>query len=83
MTVVILANRSYRILANEMSKIGAGSPDATTMPLMSLEDPAPDWVKIAEGHGVRGLRVSDAGTLADAIARAMAEPGPTLIEAVM
>ncbi len=82
-TVVILANRSYRILANEMSKIGAGSPDATTMPLMSLEDPAPDWVKIAEGHGVRGLRVSDAGTLADAIARAMAEPGPTLIEAVM
>ena len=33
--------------------------------------------------GVRGLRVSDAGALADAIARAMAEPGPTLIEAVM
>lgn len=82
-TVVILANRSYRILANEMSKIGAGTPDDSTLPLMSLEDPAPDWVKIAEGHGVTAERVSDAAALAEAVARCMATPGPNLIEAVM
>ncbi|WP_343504228.1 acetolactate synthase large subunit [Alloyangia pacifica] len=82
-TVVILANRSYRILTNEMSKIGAGAPNEFTLPLMSLEDPAPDWVKIAEGHGVPGERVSNARSLAEAVARCMAEPGPRLIEAVM
>lgn len=82
-TVVILANRSYRILANEMSKIGAGAPTDDTLPLMSLENPAPDWVKLAEGHGVSAERVSDAGSLSLAIAHAMAKPGPTLIEAVM
>ncbi|OSP54778.1 acetolactate synthase large subunit [Pseudoruegeria sp. SK021] len=82
-TVVILANRSYRILANEMSKIGAGSPTDATLPLMSLEDPAPDWVKLAEGHGVAGCRVSEAGALSRAIADAMATPGPRLIEATM
>ena len=82
-TVVILANRSYRILANEMSKIGAGEPTDATLPLMSLEDPAPDWVKLAEGHGVSAERVTNAGSLSLAIARAMSKPGPTLIEAVM
>ncbi len=82
-TVVILANRSYRILANEMSKIGAGSPTQDTLPLMSLEDPAPNWVKLAEGHGVTAERASDAGSLAHAIASAMARSGPTLIEATM
>ncbi|WP_240794096.1 thiamine pyrophosphate-dependent enzyme [Pseudorhodobacter turbinis] len=45
--------------------------------------PAPDWVKQAEGHGVAAERVTDAGSLAQAIAPAMATPGPTLVEAVM
>ncbi|RVV99227.1 acetolactate synthase large subunit [Mesobaculum littorinae] len=82
-TVVILANRAYRILANEMSKIGAGRPDGTTMPMMELTDPTPDWVKIAEGHGVPGVRVDTAADLTQALARAHATPGPTLIEAVL
>ncbi|WP_417250672.1 acetolactate synthase large subunit [Celeribacter sp.] len=82
-TVVILANRSYRILANEMSKIGAGSPTDSTLPLMSLDEPALDWVKLAEGHGVTAKQVTDAGTLSRTIAQAMATKGPTLIEARM
>ncbi len=82
-TVVILANRSYRILANEMSKIGAGTPTEATLPLMSLEDPAPDWVSLANGFGVVAERVADAGSLSRAIAAAMATPGPALIEATM
>lgn len=79
-TVLVLANRSYRILANESSKIGAGAPTAQTMPLMSLTDPAPDWVKLAEGHGVSGCAVDSAGALSDALAEALAAPGPRLIE---
>lgn len=79
-TVLVMANRSYRILANESSKIGAGAPTDTTLPLMSLSDPAPDWVKLAEGHGVAARSVDTAGGLAEALAEAFGTPGPRLIE---
>lgn len=82
-TKVILANRSYRILANESARIGAGAPSQTTIPLMSLTDPAPDWVALAQGHGVGAERVATAGELAAALARSLSTPGPRLIEAVM
>ena len=82
-TVLILANRGYRILANESSKIGAGDPTEETMPLMSLDDPAPDWVKLAEGHGVAAVSVSTAGALAEALRDALKSPGPRLIEVRM
>ena len=82
-TVMILANRSYRILANETAKIGAGAPTEDTGPLMSLEDPAPDWVKLSEGQGVPARRVSTAAELAEALAWAQTETGPHLIEVTM
>ncbi|WP_010140182.1 acetolactate synthase large subunit [Oceanicola sp. S124] len=82
-TVLVLANRSYRILANETSKIGAGAPIDETQPLMSLEDPAPDWVKLAEGQGVAAERVATAGALQAALEQAMSTPGPRLIEVAM
>lgn len=82
-TVVILANRSYRILVNEMNKIGAGTPTSQTMPLMTLEDPVPDWVRIAEGQGVGAERVCSAIELEVALGRAHSVSGPRLIEAVM
>lgn len=82
-TVVILANRSYKILNNEMSKIGAGTPSESTIPLMSLTDPAPDWVKLAEGHGIAGERVTDLEGLAKALTASYAHKGPRLIEAIL
>ena len=42
-----------------------------------------DFVKIAEGMGVPARRVTTAEELADALAAALAEPGPHLIEAVV
>ncbi len=82
-TVVILANRSYRILANEMSKIGAGTPTDTTTPLLSLENPQLDWVQLANGHGVDAEQVSNSAELEAALQRAFSRGGPRLIEAVM
>lgn len=82
-TILILANRSYRILANESSKIGAGAPTDVTMPLMSLTDPALDWVRLAEGHGVPAQAVDTAGALDAALAEALNAPGPRLIEVRM
>ena len=40
----------------------------------------PDFVKIAEGYCIPGLRVTDREGVVPAIERAMAEPGPFLID---
>jgi len=82
-TVLVLANRTYRILANESAKIGAGVPTDDTMPLMSLENPAPDWCKLAEGQGVTARAVDTAGALAGALKAAFETKGPKLIEVRM
>ena len=82
-TVMILANRSYKILANETAKIGAGEATEATGPLMSLEDPAPDWVKLSEGQGVPARRAGTAAELSEALTWAQGEAGPHLIEVTM
>lgn len=82
-TVVILANRRYRILTNEMTRIGAGTPDAVTDPMMSLQDPVAQWTKLAEGQGVPALQVTTAGALLAALKESLSTPGPRLIEAIM
>ncbi|MDU8926185.1 acetolactate synthase large subunit [Alisedimentitalea sp. MJ-SS2] len=82
-TVLILSNRRYKILSNEMSKIGAGEPDENSDPLMDLGNPSIGWVALAEGYGVAARQVSEATELRKAISLAMATPGPFLIEAVM
>src|SRR5690606_5161102 len=46
-TVVVLANRRYNILGNEMSRIGAGESSHNSQPLISLDDPATDWQAMA------------------------------------
>jgi acetolactate synthase-1/2/3 large subunit len=40
----------------------------------------PDFSKVAEAYGIVGLRVSEPGQVAPAIAEAMAQPGPVLID---
>jgi len=42
-----------------------------------------DFVKVAEACGVRGLRVDDPVQCGDAVAAALAIPGPVLLEAVV
>ncbi len=44
---------------------------------------SPDYVKLAEAYGIPGYRVQHASELADAVGRANAVPGPTLVEFVI
>ena len=44
---------------------------------------SPDFVKLAEAHGMRGLRVSDPKKLDAAIAKAVKAKSPTLMEVVV
>ena len=44
---------------------------------------SPDFVKLAEAFGMRGLRVTDKSQVAAAIDQAMQHPGPVLVEFVV
>jgi thiamine pyrophosphate-dependent acetolactate synthase large subunit-like protein len=82
-TTVICANRAYRILQIEMLRAGSGAGGPAARALTELADPAPDWVKLASGMGVPAERVTDAESLVRALDRALAEPGPRLVEAIL
>ncbi len=80
---LILANRSYQILRGEFAGVGAGTPGQRATDMLSLDRPALDWVALAKGHGVPASRVDDLDALAAHLRRALASPGPVLIEVVI
>lgn len=80
-TTVICSNRKYQILIGEMTRAGLNQPGPNSMALTELNNPPLDWVAIAKGFGVPGTCVDTCEDLADAMKRAMATPGPNLIEA--
>jgi acetolactate synthase-1/2/3 large subunit len=80
--VVVMANRSYNILQGELKNVGAGTPGVNARAMLTLDDPALDWVHLAKGMGVPGQRVDCLQDLAKALQQALATPGPVLIEAV-
>jgi acetolactate synthase I/II/III large subunit len=41
---------------------------------------SPDWVKLAEAFGAKGMRVDDKGELVGAFKEALAEDGPVLVD---
>jgi len=81
-TVLIFSNRAYRILEGEMKGVGVGKMGHVAEGLFSLNEPEIDWVKMAESMGVAAVRVEDAAELSPAIADAVAQEGPRLIEIV-
>jgi acetolactate synthase-1/2/3 large subunit len=51
--------------------------------MTDLSTPALDWVSLARGMGVSATRAETADALVAQLERALAEPGPALIEAVL
>lgn len=82
-TVVICANHSYEILKGEMYRVGAMQPDGPKNPLLELDEPRMDWVSIAKGYGVEGVRCATAEELNAEINRGIDSAGPLLIEAAL
>ncbi|MDH3519439.1 MAG: acetolactate synthase large subunit [Myxococcales bacterium] len=80
---VICANRAYRILQVELARAGVSAPGPKAAALTALDSPALDWVALARGMGLPGVRTETADAFAAALERALAEPGPVLIEAVL
>jgi len=82
-TIVVCANRRYRILQIELARAGITNPTPAVQSLTDLTNPVIDWVALAKGFGVPGCTVSTDEELADALVRSFAASGPTLIEAVV
>lgn len=81
-SIVICANRCYRILQFELARI-TKDPGPKALSLADLTRPAIDWVELAKGFGVPACSVRTDSEFAAAFARTLAEPGPSLIEAVL
>ncbi|HKS44307.1 MAG TPA: acetolactate synthase large subunit [Amycolatopsis sp.] len=82
-TTVLLNNRAYAILRMELQRVGATTSGPKANELLDLSRPDMDFVKIAEGMGVPASRATTAEELADQFSRALAEPGPHLIDALV
>lgn len=81
--IIVCANRAYRILQIEVARAGIAEPGPAARSLTDLTHPALDWCALSRGLGVPAVRAEDAESFAKALADALAEPGPALIEAVL
>jgi acetolactate synthase I/II/III large subunit len=82
-TTVIFNNRSYAILNMELDRVGAEPAGHAARNLLELSRPGLDFVALAGGMGVPAGRARTAGEFGAQLQRAVAEPGPHLIEAVV
>ncbi len=82
-TVVVCANRRYHIIQAELARAGGQPPGPKALSLTDLTQPVIDWPALSRGLGVPACRAGTDAELADALRRALAEPGPSLIEAVL
>ena len=82
-TVLVFANRAYRILQGEYAGVGAGTPGPRATDMLSLDRPTIDWVGLARAMGVEAGRATDLGELARELSRGFASRGPYLVEAVL
>lgn len=91
-TTIIFNNRAYAILNMELQRVGAtvatragggGGAGGAARSLLDLSRPDIDFTALATGMGVPASRASTTGEFAEQLRRALAEPGPHLIEAIV
>jgi acetolactate synthase-1/2/3 large subunit len=82
-TVLVFNNRSYGILNVELARVGARAAGPRAESQLDLSAPDIDFVELSKGLGVPALRVESAEDLVKELERAIADPGPHLIEVVI
>src|SRR5258708_38897125 len=82
-TVVVFANRAYRILNMELARTQSGAAGHRARSLLALTDPTMEWVSVASGFGVPATRCDTSESCDSAFARALTGMGPRFIEAVI
>ena len=82
-TTIVFANRIYQILRGEFDGVGAGEPGQRALDMLRIDRPTLDFVALAKGMGVAARAVATADELVVALAEAIPERGPRLIEVQM
>jgi acetolactate synthase-1/2/3 large subunit len=82
-TTLLCNNRSYRILQVELARAGITEPGRKAKSLTDLSNPDINWTNLARAMGVPGVRVEDAESLCKELERALATPGPNIIEMML
>jgi len=73
--IIVYNNSSLGFVAMEMKVIG--------MPPIGTDLKNPDFAKMAEAIGIKGIRVEESEDVEAAIATALAHPGPVLVDVVV
>ena len=82
--VVVVARTAPTASCRSSSRAPASpSPVPQARALTDLSQPVLDWVSLARGMGVPGSRAETVEEFIAAFRRALAAPGPQLIEAVL
>jgi acetolactate synthase I/II/III large subunit len=82
-TTIVLNNQSYAVLNMELDRVGAEPAGPRARRMLSLDPPPLDFVALARGMGVPATRATTSEELVDQLGRALATPGPTVIEAMV
>ena len=82
-TTVVFNNGSYAILELELSRVGAQGAGPLAQAMLELDNPSLDFVSLARGMGVEASRATTAEEFTDQLERALATPGPSLVEAMV
>ena len=79
-TTVIFANREYAVLKREYSYLNVGNPGTRARDLFEIGRPALDWVSLAKGMGVPGVKITSLDSFGKALREGFEGEGPKLIE---
>ncbi len=82
-TVVIFANRTYKILQGELTNVGVQNPGPKAVDMLTLGRPELNFVDMAKGMGVEGKRAHNLEEFAIALRAGLAVEGPYLVELMM
>jgi acetolactate synthase I/II/III large subunit len=82
-TTVVFANRSYAILRQELTNVGAANPGPTALDMLDIGNPDIRWTGLANSLGVPAERATSSEELTAQLHRALREAGPYLIEVAL
>jgi acetolactate synthase-1/2/3 large subunit len=81
-TTIILSNRKYAILLNELANVGA-NPGRTALNMLDLSNPNLNWPHLATGMGIEAAQAHTLEDLNSLLTSSFSRPGPFLIELVI
>ncbi len=82
-TTILLNNHSYAVLNMELDRVGVDAAGPRARDMLDLGRPSIDFVQLARGMGLHAERADTAEQFTAELARALATPGPSVVEAVV